>query len=85
MIYRSGEPFALLYWDDNVDACPPSTPEHDEMVIMDKIDFETHQAFETFPVMTMGEYVESMCGLSEDEIRDGATIHYGNTLTVELY
>ncbi len=85
MIYRSDEPFALLYWDDNVDSCPPSTPEHDHMVQLDKCDFEIQLAFETFPVMSMGDYVESMCGMDEEELRDGATLYYGKSLTVELY
>lgn len=85
MIYRSGEPFALLYWDDNVDACPPSTPEHDELVKMDKCDFETQLAFGTFPVMTMGDYMESMCGMDVSELRSGATLFYGKTLEIDLY
>jgi len=85
LICRNGEPFALLYWDTNVHACAPSTPETDKLLKLDKTDFETQLAFETYPVMTMDDYVESMCGMSEDELREGATLHYGNTLTVDLF
>ena len=84
IIHRNDKPFALLYWDDNVDSCPPSTPEHDYMVKLDKCDFETQLAFETYPVMSMGDYVESMCGMDEAELRQGATLIYGNTLSVEI-
>jgi len=85
MIYRNAEPFALLYWDDHVDSCPPSTPEHDELVKIAKCDFEMHLAFETLPVMTMGEYMESMCGMDDSDLRGGAKLVYGNAVTFDLY
>jgi len=73
-----------MYWDDNVDSCPPATPEHDHFVKLDKCEFETQLAFETYPVMTMGDYIESLSGMDETELRDGATLYYGKSLSVEI-